>query len=135
MKKKSVGFIIFTAITLLAAQLHADTFYTTNNQTAGSTPNWNSAIWTNALNTAGASPIAGNDYVLSSAATATLRSPYGVTGVQAFNGDSLQLNSGGAIRLKRFGTTVATTYTFGTGGLKLNSGYVGNGDDQVATIN
>src|SRR5260221_6637699 len=127
MKKNSVGLLVSITITFLAAQLHADTFYTTVNQTAGNSPNWNSAIWTITTVTVAAAPSAGNDYVFGGFATVkVLRSPY-ATSTQPFNGDSLRLDPNGTLRLKSTAAPTASIYTFGTGGLKLNGGYVGNG--------
>src|SRR5882724_3252356 len=127
MRYYSLEFAAITAMGLLTAiHLRAANFTTTATQTGGSDPNWNSAIW----NPGSVAPVSGNSYEAQSGAL--LRSPYGAI-PQPFNGDSLQLDLGSAIRLKAFAAT--NTYTFGVSGLFLNGGLVGNGDDQRAIIN
>lgn len=117
------------AIGLLATtQLRAANFITTANQTSGSSPNWNSAIW----NSGAVVPTVGNSYEALSGAL--LRSPYSAT-AQPFNGDSLQLDSGASIRLKAYSSAITNIYTFGVIGIILNGGIIGNGDDQWAVIN
>lgn len=119
-------FWAITAALLPALELRAANFTTTAVQTAGSSPNWNSGIWT----PGSVAPTAGNSYEAQDGAL--LRSPYSAN-PQPFNGDSLQLDAGAAIRLKAFGTT--STYTFGVNGIFLKGGSIGNGDDQRAIIN
>ncbi|HEX7653907.1 MAG TPA: hypothetical protein VF607_10395, partial [Verrucomicrobiae bacterium] len=106
--------------------LLAANFTTATVQSSGNNPNWNSAIW----NPGATTPAAGNSYEALSGAL--LRSPYSAN-PQPFNGDSLQLDAGAAIRLKAF--ALSNSYTFGVGGIVLNGGWIGNGDDQKAFVN
>ena len=126
MRCNSFKILAITAVvSVTGIKLHAADFTTTAMQTSGSSPNWNSGIW----NPGSLVPAAGNGYEAQSGAL--LRSPYSAN-PQPFNGDSLQLDGGAAIRLKAFGTT--NTYTFGVNGILLNGGVIGNGDDQRAVI-
>ncbi|HEX3627913.1 MAG TPA: hypothetical protein VH280_21090, partial [Verrucomicrobiae bacterium] len=107
---------------------------------------WNDSDWQ--LNGSGptTTPTAGNtyEYVGKGAGlggdlgNSILRSPKVVSPGSDFAGFSLQMDANTGIRLKSPGAgnigAGDNTFSFGSGGLILNGGYLGNGDDFSATI-
>lgn len=127
----------------------AATFYTRTTQ--GQVNTW-ASIWTNATQTTGVAPTAGNTYeavvnatLFGASATGgsinntRVRNPYGtgaIGGVQTFPGDSLTLNTNSEFRFKNVGGLVAIEFpgVAGNPGLFLNGGVMNTGDNIVFLI-
>src|SRR5437867_3610841 len=117
--KRIILFVICSL--MVAASLPAATFYTKTTQ--GGATTW-ASIWTNAAQTTGVAPTAGNTYEATfngtffgstptgqSTNNTRVRNPYGtgaVGGVQTFPGDSLILNADTEFRFKNENITLTS---------------------------
>jgi autotransporter-associated beta strand protein len=144
MKSHSFKSLVITFSVAATASLHAANYISTVDENSSGT--WNDSDWQ--LNGTGAAtaPTSGNTYEYVGAGVglggdlgnSILRSPKVASPGSDFGGYSLQMDTNTGMRFKSPGAGAIgsgdNTFNFGNGGLILNGGYLGNGDDFTATI-